>query len=175
MRKKMTVAFLCLLVLITSASAGKLGGKWETNPTYHIDSSNSYYSAVTNAAKAWNNVFTSDMEIKSTSVTSAYITINTNAYGQTGWNAQGEPGPDYTSGTYLYATMRINTTYMDSYTATKKLAICTHEFGHILGLAHNTYTSPRTLMYERGSGVYYDQWGISTPQTNDISDLNSIY
>jgi hypothetical protein len=64
---------------------------------------------------------------------------------------------------------------MDNYTPEKRKAIITHELGHVLGLSHNTYTSPRTLMYEGGSGVYFDQWGISSPQSNDIADINLIY
>lgn len=64
---------------------------------------------------------------------------------------------------------------MDAYSSTKKRAICAHELGHMLGLNHTYYSSPKTLMYYEGSSVYYDSWGIYTPQSNDISDLNLIY
>lgn len=179
MKKKIFVSLVVMGLISTTASAGLFGGKWNAQPSYYIDPASGYYSLVNDSARSWNSVLSSigsSMKIMSnSSIMSATVAVNPEYYGATGWNATGTPGPNMYSGYYTYATVRINRSYMDYFTPNKIKAIITHELGHVMGLAHNTYTSPRTLMYEAGSSVYYDSWGISTPQSNDIADLNVLY
>jgi predicted Zn-dependent protease len=180
MRKKIIMLLIAFSVLIvsTQAKAGIFGGKWASNPTYYISTSNVYYSEFVQAVSSWNSALSSvgaSISIKSSTATSASFIPAAEFYGSTGWNGYCKPGPDPFSGTYTYVTYKLNRTYMDDFAPAKRKAICTHELGHALGLAHNSYTSPKTLMYEGGSGVYYDVWSISSPQSADIADLNSIY
>lgn len=180
MRRKLTMILMALCVLFVSiqAEAGTFGGKWATNPTYYISTSNAYYSEFTQAVSSWNSALSSigaSISIKSNTATGASFIPSVDYYGSTGWNGYCKPGPDPFSGTYTYVTYQLNRSYMDSYTSAKRKAICTHELGHALGLSHNTYTNPQTLMYEGGSSVYYDSWGLSSPTITDIADLNSLY
>lgn len=134
-----------------------------------------YQAPMNDSITSWNSIFSqisSSRRIEISSVTSSTVIPNTVNYGSTGWNAQGEPGPSITSGTYTYGTIRLNRYYMDTYSARKKRAICAHEWGHILGLAHR---SGKVLMNWEGSGTYFDQWGIFYPTTDDKNDLNVIY
>lgn len=91
----------------------------------------------------------------------------------------GVPGPNPDSGTYLYGSIDVNRTYMDSFTSEKRSAIFTHECGHVMGLAHNYYFDYRdvwkSIMYSGGSSVYYDQWGLTSPTSKDITDINYLY
>ena len=180
MRKKIIMLLIVFSVLIvsTQAKAGIFGGKWASNPTYYIATSNVYYSEFVQAVSSWNSALSSvgaSISIKSNTVTGASFVPSAEFYGPTGWNGFCKPGPDPSSGTYTYATYKLNRTTMDNFDPAKRKAICTHELGHALGLSHNSYISPETLMYIGGSGVYYDDWYISSPQSNDIADLNSIY
>jgi hypothetical protein len=127
---------------------------------------------------SWNSSLSSigaSISIKSSTATGASFIPSVDYYGYTNWNGYCKAGPDQYSGTLTYATYQLNRTYMDAYSSAKRKAIATHELGHGLGLSHNTYTSPQTLMYEGGSSVYYDSWGISNATSTDIADLNSIY
>ena len=165
-----------LVALPTSADGAKLGGKWTTNPkTITTVLPSAYQTPMNDSIVAWNSIFSqigSARRIDKTSVSSSTVTLNAVSYGNTSWNAQGQPGPSITSGTYTYGTMRLNRTYMDAYTARKKRAISAHEWGHLLGLAHR---DGKVLMNVQGSGVYYDQWGIFYPTSADKTDLDQIY
>ena len=182
MKAKKLVALMIIMVLVVcsnvNAYAGVFGGRWASNPTYYIDASNAYYSEFNNAISSWNSALSSIGASISfyyaTLISSSVVTI-TDYYGYVGWNAQGEPGPNIYSGTYTYGTVRLNRTFMDNFSTGKRKAIITHELGHILGLSHNSYTTTQTLMYEGGSEVYYDQWGISSPTNTEIGFLNTIY
>jgi predicted Zn-dependent protease len=179
--KKLAVVMITLILLvgnISIANAGIFGGSWANNPTYWVNPSSPYYSDFNQAINNWNGALSYiGASIRFTYDTAEYASFipEMTFYGETGWNGYGQAFPNQYSGTLTYATLKLNRTYMDNYTPEKRKAITTHELGHILGLSHNTYTSPHTLMYEGGSSVYYDQWGISSPQGNDIADLNLIY
>ena len=178
-RRLLMVVIIITMMISTSivANAVALGGRWNTNPSYNADGSR-FESQVDSGANSWNSALSSigsSRRINHTSKSSTNVSIVIYGYGNVGWNAQGEPGPNLTSGSYTYATMRLNTTYMNTYSNAKNKAICTHEWGHILGLAHYSSSSPRSLMYAQGSSIYYDQWGISSPTSFDVSELNKIY
>lgn len=180
MRKTIAISFTILFLLFSSVSANAevLGGKWTYSPSYYISTSNSYYSNITTGASRWNTQLTAisaNISIQLTSLINALVLINTNAYGSTGWNASATIGPNQHSGTYTYGTIKINTTYMNSFTSSKNSAICTHEWGHILGIDHTISNSEESLMYFQGSSVYYDEWGIYSPTQYDIDTLSTIY
>lgn len=172
----MIIAVIYVFSLVPTVFADYLGGKWASNIGYYSNSSDPYYSADVTGPARWNNVC---IKRKWTATTSTSAAVNSTSafYGATGWNAQGQPGPSITSGTYTYGTVRYNRTYMDAYSSDKKKAISTHEHGHVMGLAHNidTSTSLRSLMYKGGSSVYFDQWGIGSPTSRDITDINNLY
>lgn len=169
------VTFFCLFLMPVNAET--LGGKWTTNPNYYCFDSN-FSTQNTSAVNDWYNALVgigSSRRISKGSVTNSSVSILSSNYGDTGWNAMGEPGPSINSGTYTYATMRLNTTYMNGYSSGKKKAIITHEWGHILGLAHTTSKSNSSLMAAEGSSYYYDQKGISAPTSYDKVQLDKIY
>lgn len=183
MKKSFSIIILvfCLVALTTTnVSASVYGGKWATNPTYYVSpSTNVYYSEFNQAVTSWNTALSSigaSIRYNYATFGSASFFPNEDYYGTAcGWHAYGISGPNQYSGTYTSATLKLNRSYMDNFTSAKRKAIITHELGHILGLAHNSFTSPQTLMYEGGSDIYYNSWGISSPTNTDISTLNSIY
>ena len=180
MKKTATIILILVLLLGNTAvaNAGFFGASRVSNPTYWVSSASPYYSDFTQAVNTWNGTLSSiSASIRYTFVSSGSASFipEMTFYGDTGWNGYGEAGPNQYSGTLTYASVKLNRTYMDGYTPGKRKAIITHELGHVLGLSHNTYTSPRTLMYAGGSSVYYDEWGISSPQSYDVADLVLIY
>lgn len=181
MRKRkllFTATILSMFLSFTTAYAAVYGGKWTTNPTYYADSSNIYASQIQSAVSTWNSTLSSigaSIRINTSSITSADIIPESSYFGATEWNAMGKPGPDMYSGSYEYADLKFNISYMKDYTSTKNKAIATHEWGHILGLNHTADDSISSLMCWRGSSTYYDQWNLTSPTSYDISQLNTIY
>ena len=180
MRKKLFVSVVCLIVILSVPGvsyAVSLGGRWQSNPTYN-SSGLVMQAQVNSAIQDWNSALSSvdsSITISYSTAASATLGITENFFGYTGWNAMGTPGPDPYSGTYTYAGISLNRTYMDGFSNTKRRAIIAHEVGHILGLAHYNSSSPRSLMYYAGSSVYFDDWGIYSPQAFDVSELGLIY
>lgn len=172
----LTVVGTIFMMDAPTVFGAKLGGKWKSNPTYHCDNIASAYKTASNKGiNSWNSALKTigvSLRYNYASVTSAKVSFNVKNYGSTGWNAQGQPGPSVSSGTYTYGTVRYNTKYMSNYSAGKKKAIATHELGHMLGLAHRT---GKVLMNVNGSSKYYDEWSISSPTAADRTDLDAIY
>ncbi len=74
---------------------------------------------------------------------------------------------------YEYADVKLNLYYVSDYSSEKTQAVAAHEYGHVLGLAHE-FSSPRVLMYPY-LNVFYDIYGVYTPQQDDINGVNSLY
>ncbi len=178
MKKILLAIVVFTLLLSTTANAEVFGGYWTSDVSYYISSSNPYYTPVTAAANSWNNVLVSisaPIEIRADDFRNSNVHVFTEYYGDVGWSARGEPGPNYNYGSYTYGTIYLNKTLMDGYGIGRCTSICVHEFGHILGLAHHMSSSPQCIMYVGGDAYVYLQWGLITPQPYDISVLDSIY
>lgn len=171
---RVTLLTVALCLLITSFSyAHTLGGKWATNVGWWYDSSDSYYSTFQSAASNWNNA-ANNITWYQTTMTSAVVIPRADFYGATGWDGYGYSGPDMYSGTYTYGDVQINRTYTDEYEPNRKVGVATHEYGHILGLAHTNTTSYPSIMYN-SAGYAYATWGIYYPVSHDITDINNLY
>lgn len=56
------------------------------------------------------------------------------------------------------------------------LSVATHEFGHALGLGDlDSYNECIMNGYTWGDGSRYGDYGITSPQDDDIDGVNSIY
>lgn len=71
-----------------------------------------------------------------------------------------------------YASMRcyLNTYYTGGYTAHQTQGVLAHEFGHSLGLGHQTSLAIMSVMYPYTNNRVY--W---LPKPDDISGVNNLY
>jgi predicted Zn-dependent protease len=72
--------------------------------------------------------------------------------------------------TYNSAVVYLNQKYMDPASDFTRTQVVTHEFGHVLGLAHTTY-DPSIME----TGPVLLNKSFNTPQQYDINDVNGIY
>jgi hypothetical protein len=68
----------------------------------------------------------------------------------------------------------INDYYTQSYTLNQRKSVISHEMGHAFGLDN---TSGAVVMNGATNGAYsrWETYGICTPQSDDVSGVNSIY
>lgn len=130
---------------------------------------------------AWNlaqDFITLDSTI---SYNSADVTVYMNNYGATDWDGlHTETLGDYEhpiNGTALeHSEISLNTYWRGSSTSDNLWkAIACHEMGHSLGLGHTTMNGVYTIMRGEGASVYFDEMGLSTPQSIDINTVEAIY
>jgi hypothetical protein len=165
---------LTIVVCPSSAFAHFLGGSWDTPSgiTYCFNSiASSLVTPTHNAVNAWNNTDTAVYFHYEPS--GGDVDVQSYDWGDCGWAGRGYPGPDMDSGTYTYGVVDLNEYWTSTFGSTKNKALIGHELGHILGLAH-CGTSTHALLHNDLT-VFYDQWGISTPQQHDVNDINTLY
>jgi hypothetical protein len=163
----------CLLMPFSHISAwNSTGAQWyveEVQPLYWRANTNMDiydYAAFSNGAWYWNLADTPVEFYYSLNEGSIYCdTINNSQmewYGYATWY--------YTDGHLLSVDILLNKYYSDSFPQNKKIVVAGHEFGHAIGLAHETGL---VLMNPNIDYIYL--YNIYTPQQDDIDGANALY
>ena len=72
--------------------------------------------------------------------------------------------------------MSLNTAYTNTWSsAGARKSVAVHEFGHVFGLDENGSTKTIMNAFTWGSNSRYGSYGLTTPQSDDKSGVNSIY
>jgi len=123
-----------------------------------------------NAHEEWNEAQNSPTEFIFTE--NHYIDLITCEYGysEVGWAGYTWFNPS-SPGEINYAGVMMNEYYTYYYPYYKRVAVAGHEFGHTLGLAHN---SGQYLM-EPSAYMVYDVYGIYQPTSTDVNEVNALY
>ncbi len=146
-------------------------------PSYIRDN---YHSNTRAGICAGVNAWSSHTDSPSTSITvsSSYadVFINMSDYGATGWNAY--TTTKHNNNICYISDIKINSYNLTAYYSTKGLwqALACHEFGHTLGLEHNTSTSASIMRPKTND--YYDIDGLpkwTVPKAADINSINAKY
>ena len=97
-------------------------------------------------------------------------------YGNTSWDGETFYTCSSRHTVSSTVTANLNRYYADHYTHLEKTIVLTHEFGHALGLAHQTHTGCHAppIMTPSALQPYHD-CGRKYPQGDDIRGLSAIY
>lgn len=185
MKKTLFKSFI-LLTVVSSAFGAAAYADTETKvykisngkTTFYNDGSNTFYASIwTNAASLWNNT---DYVSMTTGSTNDFRAGNKNESTAT-WD--GLNSTTYNSTTTVVITSRnwVNEKYttLARYTTDMVKGIATHEFGHAIGLEHNSSDPsvmyPSTFSYNSSTGVYTPTRPYTWPTTADKAGLNTKY
>jgi predicted Zn-dependent protease len=168
-KKKLLLTTLIFTFCTFSFTVGATaqGGKWTSNITYYVPNNDAYLTNIRTAVNDWNNVLGqyTTLTIRTADVLGAKVTASSAYYGtDVCWTGMGEPGPNPYSGTYTYGSVRLNRSHLDNKWYITQVA--THEFGHILGLAH---------AYENVSSIMSLFNNAPTITSYDKAEIDKIY
>ncbi len=134
-------------------------------------------TGICNGINAWHNSTDSPTTTITLSTVNADVCVYMYDYGITGWDGLTETS--HSSNICSYSRITINSHSLTSYYKTTNLwqALTCHEFGHTLGLKHNTSSSssimrPSTLDYYNYEGLL-PKWKV--PKKADINPINAKY
>jgi len=92
------------------------------------------------------------------------------------WGDDGRDGLCITytyEGIIYFAYAHVNTHYTPSYPYNKVRSVATHELGHSVGL--DEMGTGFAVVMNYASNWRYDEWGVYTPQSDDIDGLYDLY
>jgi len=136
-------------------------------------------TAIRAGINSWPTYSNAPSVIYVSSYSSADVFANMGDYGSTGWD--GLTVTTYSGTVNSHSDIKINTRYLyDDYSSLSGLwqAIACHEFGHSLGLLHNTSVSQSIMRSMTVSYYNYNPNGTprwTTPQSADIYSINTLY
>lgn len=174
-------------VFSSNIFAEKLGGKSGQYAVYFEISSqvsSSYTSEIKDAAVNWNGIADIALRYRPDwqNVYDYYIyndidvqyMANDAYWTSQGYYGFGIPGPDGNSGTYTYGDLYIVNGNCKNLSSHDKEMVITHEFGHLLGLAHTedgVFSAVNSIMDE---GDVFDN-EINGPTGYDEEELRDLY
>lgn len=157
---------LAAMILTTTVSAHTFGGKWDWSSVIWCSESQ-YTASVQNATADWNALrgdwpylYHEDDCAEFHDVTIIDYELPGAEYGFV-WI---DPAPE--TGPYVAGEMYLNTAEITD--AANQRYVATHEWGHLLGLAHNCTTSVMA-----GGDWCFVRY--STIKAHDTQDLNALY
>lgn len=163
-----------------------LGCRWSTNAVqWYVPAPLSSGPTWTSAASSWSgvdatlNYNSSNPHIYATQENRGNTVVWT---GVTRKKGTVQTAPVCTSGRWTRGQVEVvlNWTAISSYTSTQKRGVAAHEFGHALGLDHNSSLAssgpppiPVALMYPYDN--VRNTATITSPRTDDKNGINAIY
>jgi hypothetical protein len=171
----MSVTTLALLTS-TVAAYELFGGRWSDSDIgnlgiYLNPNGNPYVSSMQAAETSWDNTQTPLSSYTTIYQWQAKVFFLLQYAPDQTWDGIAYLYPSTTSNPYTGGNTRLNTYYIQKYPAAKVQCVQAHEFGHILGLAHET----GAVLMNPYSDQRYDTYGIYTPQQDDVDGVNAIY
>jgi hypothetical protein len=122
-----------------------------------------------NAQLVWNDAPDSPTEFIYTEDDSIDVITCEYANNPLTWSGYSWFNPD--SGYISKAGAWINEYFTDAYSYYKRVSTAAHEFGHVIGLAHNS----GAYLMEHYDSIRYDDNGIYSPTPTDIDEVNALY
>lgn len=184
--KKSIIIFFILCIAFSahtkehvSAAGEYLGGKWSAKNVYWYTSSQvpiSYHTPISSASNKWNGIANISLQnyFENINQTDSYQIVirksDDEAYwASRGYYAFGLPGPNPESGIYTKGTLEIVFLTSDKLSSADKTRMITHEWGHLLGLAHVNKLFTDSVMDES------DVFKLSNPTSYDKTNLKNLY
>lgn len=176
-KKKLLVLVFSFLMLFstfgtTQAHAEVFGGKWTKDIKIYFESNTIATGPMGVAVLSWNSKLSEInapiriYTVYSSSEANVHVTT-TDFYGQA--TAQAFNYPTEFSSVFTGGQIIVNLNKFDFLSNSQRVAVATHELGHILGLAH-TGGGQSSIMYE-----YITEKNLSFPTTYDKSQLDILY
>ena len=146
----LVTTLILTLVLIPQVFAYQfLGGRWPnqkvSNLKTYVYSPSPVEDEYTYAMESWNDASTPVYFVRVMYWQDFYVNSVAVDEPEAGWVGMVAIYPDPYEYPYEYADVKLNLHYVLDYSSEKIQAVAAHEYGHVLGLAHEYY--PWVLMY----------------------------
>ena len=183
MKKKKTLFIMLCSMIMSMCFGTNVSAFYWTRYRWSSSSIQYYYdnwigskarSALYNGASAWRATNADATINESPSSSRVYCYVLNDPTGD--WDGVTECVMDPSTHYFVSQELILNTGFTETWNNDKALqSVVVHEMGHVFGLDENGFS--RTIMNEYTWGDYsrYGTYSLTTPQSDDIAGVNSIY